>query len=50
MGDAAEYFDDIQDVKVTKDMLELAMHIVDQKEGHFDPNRSRTSTKPPGSI
>jgi DNA end-binding protein Ku len=33
----AEYFDDIQDVKVTKDMLDLAKHIVDQKAGRFEP-------------
>jgi DNA end-binding protein Ku len=33
----AEYFDGIQDVKITKDMLDLAKHIVDQKSGHFDP-------------
>jgi hypothetical protein len=37
--DAAEYFDDIQDVKVTKDMLELARHIVNQKAGHFEPDK-----------
>src|SRR3978361_993060 len=37
--DAAEYFDDIQDVKVTKDMLDLARHIVEQKSGHFDPTK-----------
>src|SRR6202043_2227339 len=36
---ADEYFDDIQDVKVTKDMLDLAKHIVNQKAGHFEPNR-----------
>ena len=35
--DPKEYFDDIQDVKVTKDMLDLARHIVDQKAGHFGP-------------
>jgi DNA end-binding protein Ku len=35
----AEYFDDIQDVKITKDMLDLAKHIVEQKSGHFDPSR-----------
>jgi non-homologous end joining protein Ku len=29
----AEYFDEIQDVKVTKDMLDLAKHIVNQKSG-----------------
>ena len=28
-----EYFDDIQDVKVTKDMLDLAKHIVEKKSG-----------------
>ena len=32
-----EYFDDIQDVKVTKDMLDLARHIVNQKAGRFEP-------------
>jgi DNA end-binding protein Ku len=37
--DSAEYFDDIQDVKITKDMLDLARHIVEQKSGHFDPSR-----------
>ena len=31
-----EYFDEIQDVKVTKDMLDLARHIVNQKTGTFD--------------
>lgn len=34
---AEDYFDDIQDVKITKDMLDLAKHIVDQKTGHFKP-------------
>ena len=37
--DSAEYFDDIQDVKITKDMLDLAKHIVEQKAGHFDPSK-----------
>ncbi|RZN01687.1 Ku protein [Bradyrhizobium genosp. SA-3] len=37
--DAAEYFDDIQDVKVTKDMLDLAKHILEQKSGHFEPEK-----------
>ena len=32
-----EYFDDIQDVKVTKDMLDLAKHIVEQKSASFEP-------------
>ena len=34
-----EYFDEIQDVKVTKDMLDLARHIVNQKAGHFEPEK-----------
>src|SRR4051812_9610417 len=37
--DSAEYFDDIQDVKITKDMLDLAKHIVQQKSGHFEPEK-----------
>src|SRR3954454_13594713 len=37
--DQAEYFDDIADVKITKDMLDLAKHIVEQKSGHFEPKR-----------
>jgi DNA end-binding protein Ku len=34
-----EYFDDIQDVKVTKDMLDLAKHIVEKKSSSFEPER-----------
>src|SRR3954470_16875359 len=37
--DSGEYFDDIQDVKITKDMLDLARHIVQQKSGHFEPEK-----------
>src|SRR4051794_8056112 len=37
--DSAEYFDDIQDVRITKDMLDLAKHIVQQKSGHFEPEK-----------
>jgi DNA end-binding protein Ku len=37
--DASEYFDEIQDVKITKDMLDLAKHIVEQKSGHFEPGK-----------
>jgi DNA end-binding protein Ku len=32
-----DYFDDVHDVKVTKDMLDLAKHIVEQKSGSFEP-------------
>jgi DNA end-binding protein Ku len=35
----AEYFDEIEDVKVTKDMLDLAKHIVNQKSGRFEPEK-----------
>lgn len=34
-----DYFDDIPDEKVTKDMLDLAKHIVEQKVGHFQPEK-----------
>jgi len=34
-----EYFDDIPDEKIPKDMLELARHIVETKAGHFDPKK-----------
>jgi DNA end-binding protein Ku len=37
--DPAEYFDEIDDVKVTKDMLDLAKHIVEQKSGSFEPEK-----------
>ena len=32
-------FDDIADVKIPKDMLDLATHIVETKRAHFDPAR-----------
>ena len=34
-----DYFDDIADEKIPKDMLELATHIVQSKTGHFDPGK-----------
>jgi DNA end-binding protein Ku len=37
--DENEYFDDIQDVKVTKDMLDLAKHIVETKSADFEPEK-----------
>jgi len=30
-----EYFNDIPDEKIPKDMLELAWHIVETKSGHY---------------
>ncbi len=35
--DEKDYFDDIPSERVTKDMLELASHIVKTKTGHFNP-------------
>jgi DNA end-binding protein Ku len=37
--DENEYFDDIQDVRVTKDMLDLAKHIVESKSADFEPEK-----------
>jgi DNA end-binding protein Ku len=35
----AEYFDDIPEEKIPKDMLDLASHIVETKAAHFDPSK-----------
>ena len=35
---ADDYFDDIPDVKIPNDMLKLAEHIVESKEGDFQPD------------
>jgi hypothetical protein len=35
----SEYFEDIKNEKVPKDMLDLALHIVDTKRGDFDPEK-----------
>jgi DNA end-binding protein Ku len=37
--DENEYFDEIEDVKVSKDMMDLAKHIVETKSGHFEPEK-----------
>jgi DNA end-binding protein Ku len=37
--DEKDYFDDIKDIKVPADMLKLAVHILDTKKGHFDPDK-----------
>ena len=34
-----EYFEDIPNEKIPKDMLELASHIVETKSGHFHPQK-----------
>src|ERR1700731_296264 len=37
--DEHEYFDDIRNPKISKDMMELASHILDTKAAHFDPSK-----------
>jgi DNA end-binding protein Ku len=37
--DQKDYFDDIPDEKVPKDMLDLALHIVETKKGKFEPQK-----------
>src|SRR5262249_44159079 len=36
IGDAAEYFGEIPDIKLPGEMVEFAEHILDTKAGHFD--------------
>ncbi|MEZ5891047.1 MAG: Ku protein [Xanthobacteraceae bacterium] len=33
------YFEDIPDIKISDDMLDLAVHIVETKTAHFDPTK-----------
>jgi DNA end-binding protein Ku len=35
----AEYFEDIPNIKIEKEMLDLAKHIVQTKSGRFDPDK-----------
>src|SRR5207244_96226 len=39
MRDEDAYFDDIKNPKISKDMIELASHILDTKAAHFDPSK-----------
>jgi DNA end-binding protein Ku len=39
LRDEADYFDDISNPKISKDMIELASHILDTKAAHFDPSK-----------
>jgi DNA end-binding protein Ku len=39
LRDEAEYFEDIKNPKISKDMIELASHILDTKAAHFDPSK-----------
>ncbi len=38
LRDAEDYFEDIKSPKISKDMIELASHILDTKAAHFDPS------------
>jgi len=39
LRDEGDYFDDIKSPKISKDMVELASHILDTKAAHFDPSK-----------
>src|SRR3982074_2105689 len=39
LRDEDDYFDDIKNPRITKDMVELASHILDSKAAHFDPSK-----------
>ncbi|MBR1123096.1 Ku protein [Bradyrhizobium lablabi] len=64
LRDETDYFDDIKSPKISKDMIELAGHILDTKAAHFDPSkfkdeyetalkalvRRKASGKPPKTV
>ncbi|MGM4887156.1 Ku protein [Tardiphaga sp. 20_F10_N6_6] len=37
--DEEDYFDDIKSPRISKDMIDLAAHILDSKASHFDPSK-----------
>ncbi len=37
--DEKDYFDDIENIKIPPDMLKLAVHILETKRGHFNPEK-----------
>jgi Ku protein len=39
LRDADDYFDGIKSPRISKDMIELASHILDTKAAHFDPSK-----------
>lgn len=39
LRDESDYFDGIKNPKISKDMIELASHILDTKAAHFDPSK-----------
>jgi DNA end-binding protein Ku len=47
--DEKPYFEDIPELKLPKDMLDLAAHIVETKSGHFDPSQFEDRYEPDGA-
>jgi DNA end-binding protein Ku len=41
LRDEDDYFDGIKNPRISKDMIELASHILDTKAAHFDPSKFR---------
>jgi Ku protein len=39
LRDESDYFDDIKSPRISKDMIELASHILNTKAAHFDPSK-----------
>jgi DNA end-binding protein Ku len=39
LRDTKEYFDELPDMKLPKDMMQLAQHILDSKAGDFEPDK-----------
>jgi Ku protein len=39
LRDEDDYFDDIKNPRISKDMIDLATHILDSKAAHFDPSK-----------
>jgi Ku protein len=39
LRDESDYFDGIKSPKISRDMIELASHILDTKAAHFDPSK-----------
>ena len=48
--DDKAYFDDIPKVEIGKEMLDLALHIIDVKAAKFDPSSLKDAIRTPSSI
>src|SRR5258708_11416917 len=45
--DEEDYFEDIKSPKISKDMIDLASHILDSKAAHFEPSKFRDQYEMP---